>query len=84
VVAGAVCSGRGGEGVRRRCRPLRRPITEGVVDLELGSGVGDEDDQEPGPFRRAGVLREDVLDARLLNPVLAWVECADRCVVELR
>ena len=55
----------------------------GGVDLELGSGVGDEDDQEPGPFRRAGRLREDVLGARVLNPVLAWVECAGGCVVEL-
>src|ERR1700754_3204589 len=55
----------------------------GVVDLELGSGVGDEGDQEPGPFRRAGVLREDVVSTRLLDPVLAWAESSDRFVVEL-
>jgi hypothetical protein len=54
-----------------------------VVDLELVSGVGDEDDEELGRFGRARVLGEDVMRARLLDPTLARAEGSDGLVVDL-
>lgn len=65
-----------------------------VVGLEAVSGVGNEDDEELGPFRLAGVLREDVVGARLLDPVLhsravrrsreQHVACSERSSVGFR
>src|SRR6185437_13209649 len=44
-----------------------------IIDLEFGSCVGDEDDQQLRRTCPAGVFREQVVRARALNPVLALV-----------
>src|SRR5215470_8935365 len=44
-----------------------------IIDLEFGSRAGDEDDQQLRRFCPAGVFREQVVRARLFDPVLALV-----------
>lgn len=58
-------------------------VLVGIVDLQLGFGVGDEDDRQPGPLRRAGVLGQDVVGTRFLDPVVALMERGDGLMVEL-
>jgi hypothetical protein len=48
-----------------------RRLFRRIIDLELVSGVGDEDDEQLRGFRPTGVFREHVVGARLLGPVFA-------------
>ena len=63
--------------VAPRWDPSPRSVIGGrvrrVVDLERGAGVCDEDDEQRGRLRAAGVLGEQVVCAGLFDPVVPLV-----------